>query len=153
MSYFAVPGSLSATTTYKTGALIYATTGVLARGKVMELIFGAAGAPAASDTYVQYDVSRITNFSTNATAFVPNSLDPADAAARATAQISAVSEPTVTAASSLWNLSMNQRNSGRYAVLEEAKALIFPATANNGLAFRALSAFGGSLGTQMDFLE
>ncbi|MBV8445393.1 MAG: hypothetical protein JOZ92_05690, partial [Candidatus Dormibacteraeota bacterium] len=96
------------------------------------------------DNYLQWDISRVTALGAGGTAVTPVALDPADVAALGTAQNNFTSEPTVTANSSLFNVGVNQRASYRW-VAAPGSELLFPATANNGLALRTLS--GGYTGS------
>lgn len=154
MGMYALPGTQTVSTAYKSVAIPVAVTGTLARGKVMDAIFGALSAPNATDTDLQIDISRCTAASTNATAYTPTPVDPADSTCRMTAQIAAVTEPTVTANSALLTIGMNQRNTARWTALDEAKALIWPATNANGLAARVLSPnYSGSFSAHLWFLE
>lgn len=153
MPKFLVPGNQATlTTTYKTGALIHATTGALARGAVTELMMGPTGVPNATDCSIQWDMSKITAAGTS-TAFTPN---PADnlATALATAGVNATVEPTVTANSSRFNIGANQRQCIRWFAGAIDDELWFPATANNGFALRGLSTnYAASVATQINFRE
>jgi hypothetical protein len=133
------------TTTYKTSgelaAASAAASGVeIRRGKVFEFDFGQTGVPNATDCPVQWDVSRITAIGTR-TALVPSPLDGADAVTNAQAGVNDTVEPTVAAAGSglsLFNLGINQRAAYRW-IAAPGKELVWPATASNGFAIRALS--------------
>jgi hypothetical protein len=78
------------------------------------------------------------------TASTPNPLDPADVACLTTSVINYSAEPTVTANSSVFALSINQRASYRW-VAAPGSEFVWPSTATNGLVCRALS--GGYTGT------
>ena len=158
MAYYAVPGNQSAlTSAYKTAALVQgATTGALRRAKIFEVMVGAAGNPNATDTYIQWDISRITASGAGAyTAWVPTSLDPADSAAVVVAGINATAEATtVTSNSSIFNVSVNQRGTLRWVAAQESQYLVAPATASAGLILRGLSnAYTGAGGGQLTFQE
>lgn len=143
MANYAVPGSHSAVaSTYKTAALVQgATTGALRRAKVWDIMIGASANPNATDTFIQWDISRFTASGAGAyTAWTPTSLDPADSAAVVVAGITATAEATTfTANSSLWNVAVNQRGSLRWVAPQESQSIIMPATASNGLSLRGLS--------------
>jgi hypothetical protein len=142
MAKYAITGTqASVSGSYKTVLDVFATTAALRRGKVFDVLIGTNGTPA--DNYLQWDISRMTADGTG-TAVTPNALDPADAAASATAKNNYTAEPTVTANSSLLNVGVNQRASYRW-VAAPGSELVFPATANNGLALRTLS--GGYTGS------
>ncbi len=153
MPKFIVPGNQATlAATYKTGALIHATTGALARAAVTELMMGPAAVPHATDCSIQWDLSKITAAGTS-TAFTPN---PADnlATALATAGINSSAEPTVTANSSRFNVGANQRSAIRWFAANIDDELWIPATANNGLALRALSTnFAALAAMQINFRE
>ena len=142
MAKYAITGSQATVSgSYKTVLDLFATTGALRRGKVYDVLIGTNGTPA--DNYLQWDISRMTADGTG-TAVTPVALDPADVAALATAKNNYSAEPTITAGSSLFNVGVNQRASYRW-VAAPGSELLFPATANNGLALRALS--GGYTGS------
>ena len=142
MAKYAITGQLAAVSgSYKTVLDVFATSGALRRGKVFDVLIGTNGTPA--DNFLQWDISRMTADGTG-TAVTPNPLDPADVAALATAKSNYSAEPTITASSSLFNVGVNQRASYRW-VAAPGSELLFPATAGNGLALRALS--GGYTGS------
>lgn len=156
MPYYAVPGSHSAvTSSYKTAAQANAT-GANKRGKVFEIMVGASANPNATDTYIQWDVSRITATGAGAyTSWTPTSLDPADGAAVNVAGITATAEATaVTANSSIWNEAVNQRGSLRWVAAQESQYLIWAAVTGNGLILRGLSStYTGTTTAQLTFQE
>lgn len=130
------PSSL--TTTYKTQWDITAATGAttLRRGWVYDLMFGADGTPA--DNQVTYKVDRQTTTGTR-TAATAAPLDAADAAGLLTCGVVTTIEPTVTAATQLVEISMNQRASYRW-VAAPGGELVVPATNVAGVGGRAKSA-------------
>ena len=141
MAKYAITGTQATVSgSYKSVLSVAATTGSLRRGKVFDLLIGTNGTPA--DNYLQWDISRMTAVGT-ATSVTPQALDPADTAALGTAANNYTAEPTITANSSLLNVGVNQRASYRW-VAAPGSELVFPATANNGLALRTLS--GGYTG-------
>lgn len=154
MALYVLPGLATITTSYKTAAVAYATSAVqLRRGKVMELILGATGVPNATDCPIQWDLSRQTAVGT-AMAFTPNPMHSTDAPACATAGVNATVEGTITASSSLFNVGANQRQSINWKAFDENSAPTWPATANNGLALRALSPnYASTVSGQMNFVE
>lgn len=153
MPKFLVPGNQATlTTTYKTGALIHATTAALTRGQVTELIMGPTGVPNATDCSIQWDLSKISAAGTSS-AFTPNPADNA-AVALATAGVNATVEPTVTANSSRFNVGANQRQCIRWFAAGTDDEMVFPATANNGFALRALSTnYAAAVAAQINFRE
>jgi hypothetical protein len=138
--YFVLGKQTGVTSAYKTAAQMNAT-GTNKRGKVVDIMIGAASNPNATDTYVQWDVSRITATGAGAyTAFTPNPTDPADGAAVNVSGVNATAEATtITANSSIWNETVNQRGAFRWQAVQESQALIWAATAGTGLILRAQS--------------
>ena len=127
------------TTTYKTLAIISAATATLRRAFLYDLLLGLAGTPA-NNSYVM-DVSRSTTVGTG-TSGTPNPVDPADAASGTVGTLNCTAEPTVTAASSLFMLAMNQQSSYRWVAYGPQQELVVPGTNLNGLSVRAKSAAG-----------
>jgi hypothetical protein len=115
---------------------------------------GAASAPNATDTPIQYDLSRVTSSGSGGTSYAPQAVDPADPSTSVAVGYITASGATLTAASTVFNVNLNQRNSQRWTAAQESQMLIYPATASNGFAFRALSPnYGGSVGTGLYFAE
>ena len=151
------------TTGYKTaGFLLASSTGTvpvpLRRFKLFEFGIGQSGTPNATDTALQWDVSRQTSSGTG-TATIPNPLDSADAACGAVMNSNASAEPTYAAQGSglsLWNLAINQRAAYR-EILKDGKELVVAAVTSNGLGIRvqALTASGyaSGAGGYMHFTE
>lgn len=122
--------------TYKTLVSAFASNATqLRRGKVYDVLIGTNGTPA--DNVMTFDISRMTADGTGTTV-TPVSLDPADAAMLGVSKANYTAEPTVTAASSVFNLGINQRASYRW-VAAPGSELIYPATNANGLVLRVLS--------------
>lgn len=139
---------------YKGCAAIWCTS--TRRTKWYEIILGATGNPNATDTYIQFDVSRLSATTSIAgTSFTPNPTDPADGAASAAALANITTEPNAALiASSLLNFGINQRATSRWVAAQESQYLIAPATNLNGLYARALSnAYTGALAAQVTLLE
>lgn len=127
---------------------------MLRRGRVYELLMGAASAPSATDTPIQFDLSRVTSSTSGGTSYAPQCTDPAEAQTPGSLTFITSSGATVTAASSVFNVNLNQRNSQRWTAAQESQMLIWPATSSNGFVFRALSpSYGGSVGTGLYFQE
>ena len=127
--------------TYKTLLALTAATATLKRGKVYDVLIGTNGTPA--DNYMEFDISRQTAAGTS-TATTPNALDPADAASGIVGAANFTVEGTITAASSVFYLGLNQRASYRW-VAAPGSELVIPATNLAGFALRARS--GGYTGT------
>ena len=127
-----------------------AATASLRRGKIYELELGTTGTPA--DNYLEYDVSRQTAAGT-VTAATPNPLDASDGAAGTVAGLNATVEGTVTAASSVFYVPVNQRASWRW-IAAPGSELVWPATNLAGLTVRAKSAaYTGTVGAASLFTE
>jgi hypothetical protein len=130
------------TSTFKTQVSITAATATLCRGRVYEMNFGADGAPNATDCNIVYDVSRQTNITTGAggAAVTALALDPANVTTRAVNWAGWTTDPsTITANSTVFDQTLNQRASQRWVAMDQDSMLYWPATNLNGLAFRALS--------------
>lgn len=140
------------TTTYKTLASLTAATGAttLRRAMIYDLMFGTDGTPA--DNAMVYKVDRQTTVGTG-TAATPSPLDSQDAAALITATVNHTIEPTVTAATQLVEIAMNQRASYRW-VAAPGGELVVPATNVAGLGARAKSpAYTGTAQCNLHFWE
>ena len=154
MAKYVVPGNqATVSSSYKTAATVYAGASATRRGKIAEILIGASANPNATDTYIQFDLSRVTAAGT-VTAFTPNPVDPADAACSAVAGVNATAEPTVTSNSSLFNEAINQRGTLRWLESDESKMLTYPATSLAGFSLRAQSStYVGSVTGLIGFLE
>lgn len=128
--------------TYKTLLSLTASSGTaLRRFKIYDVLMGTNGTPA--DNFMEYDISRQTVAGTGTTT-TSNALDPADTAALTVGLSNLTVEPTVTAASSVFYVGVNQRASYRW-VAAPGSELVAPATNLAGFAFRTRS--GGYNGT------
>ena len=127
--------------TYKTLLALTAQTTSLRRIKIYDVLIGTNGTPA--DNYMEWDISRQTAAGTS-TSTTPNALDPADAAAFTVGSANFTAEGTITAASSVFYVGVNQRASYRW-VAAPGSELVGPATNLAGFALRTRS--GGYTGT------
>ena len=161
MPRYTVAGSNTASAAYHTATMVVASSsnnGGLRRGRLYEMIMGATSSPNATDCAIQYALTRISASGTFAgTSYAPTVIDPADnATPAALAWITATidsSSPGM-AATDLLNIGLNQRNSQRWQVVDEAQMIVWPATAFNGLAARALSStYTGAYGVTFSFME
>lgn len=125
------------TTTYKTLADLTAATGAttLRRAWIYDLLFGIDGTPA--DNVVVWKADRQTTTGTR-TSVVPPPLDAGDAAALITCGANTTIEPTVTAATQLLEVAVNQRASYRW-VSAPGGEIVVPATNVAGIGIRAKS--------------
>jgi hypothetical protein len=124
------------TSTYKSLIVMSAQTTGLTRGRIYHFLIGTAGAPA--NNYMEYDLSRSTTIVTG-TNVTPQAVSPADTPAGSVGTVNFTAEPTVTAASSLFYLPLNQQATFQW-VAKDGCELWWPATALNGLTLRARSA-------------
>lgn len=125
---------------YKTAVAAWAVTAALRRQKVYDILIGTIGTPA--DNAMEFDLSRQTADGT-ATSTTPVPLDPADGAMAGTAKVNYTAEGTITAASSMFYIGMNQRASYRW-VAAPGSEIVTPATNLAGWAARFRS--GGYTG-------
>lgn len=124
------------TTSYKTLTAVTSLSATQARrGQIYDIMVGTDGTPA--DNAMIYDISRQTAAGTS-TAATPVPLNPADAAMLGGGTVNYTAEGTVTAASSVWSIAVNQRASYRW-VAAPGSELVYPATNLNGFALRAKS--------------
>lgn len=125
-------------TAYKTIIGINAATASLRRGRMWSLSMGIDGAPNATDCAVVYDISRMTAAGTG-TAATPTSPEGTAVASDAVGTVNYTAEPTVTAASSLYTFSINQRAPWMWQALDKDETIVWPATNLAGLVCRAKS--------------
>ena len=118
----------------KTGVALIASASV--RPRLFDLIIVNSATPA--DQAALYAVTRFTAVGTAGSSPTPSPNDPADVAAVATVGISHSAEPTYSAVD-LLQIPLNQRASFRF-VASPGYELVAPATANNGLGSRLVSA-------------
>jgi hypothetical protein len=127
------------------------------RIKLLEYKIGATGNPnSGTDTYIQFDISRLSSTSSIVgTSFTPNPDDSADAVSVTVANVNQQGEPVAAQIStSLDNFGINQRATVRSVVSQEAWANVSPATAAAGLYARVQSnAFTAACAVQVKFLE
>lgn len=123
---------------YKTLVSLTAATGAttLRRAWVYDVMVGADGTPA--DNAITYKLDRQTTVGTG-TAATASPMDAGDAAALITETVNNTVEPTVTSATQMFELAVNQRASYRW-VAAPGGELVVPATNAAGLGLRAKSA-------------
>lgn len=134
-------GALQAiTATYKT---LLAATAVTSgrRAKLYDVMFGTLGTPA--DQTYEFDISKQTAVGTS-TGVTPVALDSADSSAASTVgSANFTAEGTITAASSVFYIGVNQRASYRW-VAAPGSEIVIPVTNLAGFALRARSVSGGT---------
>ncbi len=121
--------------TYKTLISVTGAQSAPRRGKIYDVLVGTNGTPA--DNYMEWIIQRVTVPSTGS-AITAQALDPADAAALATSVANSTTEGTVTAASELFYVGVNQRASYRW-VAAPGSEFVWPATSCAGFVLRARS--------------
>lgn len=134
MPKYAITGEEGAVTSSLTTAMSH-TRGASRRHRLYDIAMGATGTPA--DNVLRYTLMRHTAPPT-VTAVTPLPLDPADPASVTTAGDDATNEGTVTAASELIDIGLNQRATYRW-VAAPGGEIVVPDTSNNGLSHRVLS--------------
>ena len=141
MANYSISNTLAGTqqalsTAYKTLTSVTSSSVTQARrGQIYDVMVGTDGTPA--DNALVFDISRQTAVGT-ATAATPTALNPADAAMLGVAAVNYTAEGTITAASSVLSIAVNQRASYRW-VAAPGSELVYPATTANGFALRAKS--------------
>lgn len=133
------------------------------RGKIYDMLIGQPAAPA--DTYIQWDVMRMTALGSTQTgspsfagaltsASSLFALDSADGGFLAFACANSSVETNVTAQADVWSVAINQRASYRW-VAAPGSELVYPAVSSAGLALRALGAgsYTGLVGATVLFQE
>lgn len=156
MAYYAVGGSqTSISSTYRGLAATWCPATVR-RTKWYEFVLGATANPNATDTYIQFDISRLSGTTSLAgTAITPSPLDPADqAAATLAAGVLTTEVNAALVGVSLFNTGLNQRATTRWIAAQESQFLIAPATAQNGLELRGQSStYTGTADGQVSITE
>jgi hypothetical protein len=143
----------SLTTTYKTQVAITSATGAttLRRAWIYEAEFSADGAPA--DNVVTYILNRQNTGLGTATTVTPAPLDTSDAASLITARANHTAEPTVIAATALYEKALNQRASFTWYAAPNSE-LVVPAIDLTGIGLRAKSpAYTSTVMCGFKFLE
>ena len=130
---------------YKSLVTVLASSSIQARRAfVVSAAFGTNGTPANNE--LEWDISRVSADGTG-TGITCNPLDAADAASCTAGSVNYTAEPTVTSASSLFYMGLNQQASYRWVAIDDRDRLVVPATAAHGFAFRAKSAAYASTAT------
>lgn len=146
---YAVTGEENAVTAaYTTAGRVTGTAAV--RALIADILLSHGGA--AADNVITWTAMRHTIAPTD-TAVVPAALDPGNPAAVVIAGENASAEGTVTAASELFEIDLNQRATQRI-VFVPGYELVAPATAANGISIRCKSAaYTGVAKTSLHFEE
>lgn len=155
-NYTITNGSTASAGTQQATAAAYASatlgigssTTILSRGKLYDILVGSNAAP--GDTFVEWDVSRITVQST-ATIVAAPPLDPADAACVFQVTVNSSTHGTISVPN-LWYVGMNQRASYRW-VCAPGSELVWPATASNGVQLRPRGSYTGTTTATLQFAQ
>jgi hypothetical protein len=132
--YSAIGSNASGSAT-KTALTVIAAATV--RPALFDLVLGNSTTPA--DQAANLAIKRFTAAGTAGSSPTPQSNDPGDVAALATAGAAHSVEPTYTAGATLLQISMNQRATFRW-VASPGYELKAPATAANGLGVQLVAA-------------
>lgn len=112
------------------------------RPKIYKLSIGCAATPA--DQTASFSLLRFTAVGTEGSGFTPTKLDPASPASLCDCGVGTFSvEPTYTASSNLFQQSVYQR--APFVFNCEGHEFIAPATADNGLGLKSLTATGTAI--------
>jgi hypothetical protein len=130
-------GQQNLSTAFKTIVALTAATATLRRAAITMISVGADGPPNATDCQIVYDISRQTAAGTSTTV-TPVSLDIENAASDTVGTVNYTAEGTITGASSVLALAMNQRASQIWYAPPGGE-LVIPRVNLAGFAFRALS--------------
>ena len=141
-------------TAYKT--IIQVSSQATGRAQIYDVMVGATadGGYSSTDSALDYDISRSTT-TTTGTTIAATAINPADPAARALCRVNFTTEPTITATSTVLQLSLNQRASQRW-VAAPGGELVLPNTSANGLSLRArtqASGYTSTLGCCIHFTD
>jgi hypothetical protein len=157
MATYAAGGVTGNLTSSYTGALALWTVASTGRRiKLYEFVLGAIANPNATDTYIQFNISRLSGTTSLAgTAVTPSPTDPADAAAVTLAAQTITTEVnSAILGVSLFTTGLNQRATTRWIAAQESQYLITPTTVQNGLELRAESStYASTFQTQASFME
>lgn len=156
MAYYAVGGTLATVSNAYKGVAATWCPATVRRTKWYEFVLGATANPNATDTYIQFDISRLSGTTSLAgSAITPSPLDPADQAAATLAAGNLTTEVnSALVGVSLFNTGLNQRATTRWIAAQESQFLIAPATAQNGLELRTQSStYAGSVDGQVSITE
>jgi len=159
MACYAIPGSLTTVgTTIHTAIGLLGAASNTRRTKTYDINIGPGGAPASTDTFINWFMFRTTGATAGTnTAVTPQAIDPADAAAVSTAAQNYTAEGTVLGTTAIWSELLNQRAPYRWQTyLGSGAEITTPATASNGWMLQAqggASGYTGSAGGVVYFQE
>lgn len=131
MPGYSVEMNRVADTTKSVGALV-ADASAPRRGKIFRAIFGSEATPA--DAAFLWQLQRCTSAGT-ATGVTPKALDPGDPAAIDDAYENHTVDPTLTAGEIMLSVPLHQRATFPFYAAP-GREIVFPGTANNGIAVR-----------------
>ena len=142
---YAIDGQDTNTATTSILGLTSATT---VRPRIFDLIMGSDATPA--DNAAKYVLQRYTAAGT-ATSVTPQSIDPGDPAALASAGKAHTVEPTYTANAIMLHWAQNQRATFRW-VAAPMSEIVLPATAANGVGIQSITVAGSAVNTNATIL-
>lgn len=148
---YSIPGNQATTTSaLKTAATLVSIAGL--RPRLFEFSVGANDAPNATDCAIDAVLQLFTAAGT-VTSVTPFPLDPGYQAAKCAAGSNATVEPTYTAASIPWSMSMNQRATYRW-VASPNGLITLVGTASNGIGMQVKSSnYGGQTNAHILYEE
>lgn len=151
MARYSIDGSQAVASPDDTTLGVAAEAGTKARRiAVYDFTVGSEATPA--DNALVHTAQRFTAEGTG-TSVTPMPLDPADAAADATALENHTIEPTYTSNEILWKIAANQRATYRWVAAPDGE-LIIPATDENGIGwFTTHASFTGVVNVMAHFEE
>ena len=146
---YAVTGEIAAVTASPGDSPLSIDSVTTKRGSINHLVISHGATP--DDKVIQWLIRRKTTAGTG-TAVVPSKLDPASVASLVLATEKYSVEPTITAASELFDEDVNQRATYTL-ILAPGKEFIVPATANNGIIVTPISAAYGGIAHVTAYFE
>lgn len=129
------------TSSLKSALTLACPASSMRRFKIFDINVSQGGAPASTDTNIQFQLARYTGAVGIGTSYVPTAADPADAAAVTTCLTNLSAEPASVATTFLFDIFLNQRAPYRWQTyLGSGAELVMPATASIGCRLATQSA-------------
>lgn len=156
MAVYSASGQQTALTASLKSAITLACAATnMRRFKIFDINVSQGGAPASTDTNIEFKLSRYTGAVGIGTALTPAPADLADAAAVTTGLSNLSAEPGTITTPSLFDILLNQRAPYRWQTyLGSGAELVMPATASIGCALATQSAgYTAGAGGTMFFQE
>lgn len=142
MAVYSISGQQATlTTSLKSFATLACAASVPRRFKVFDINVSQGGAPASTDTNIEFIMNRYTGAVGTGTAFTCPPADLADAVAVTTGLVNLTIEPGTITAQMLFDMFLNQRAPYRWQTyLGSGAELVMPATNSIGCRFATQSA-------------